>query len=554
MDFGRCNPFNWHTSKKDINDTIVYKWRTSGQSFFINKEITSIKRVTVDTEAETSPTMTVLTWDINGETIKATRINITASAGVKYYLKMVYAGITYYSDVIEGTSDTCMTSLSYGNSCNNTIFPFGDQPSILSVWLPEIQLDLPEVESEYETIITDKGQTRRLVRQKTINSMWFVAPKWFRGMLDGIITCDNIYLPSGAIKNITIEANEIGDTLYSEIRLKFEYDTLQEGNDCCDEVNLDEILSPPAGSVNPCEGFEVEIVNTDDTLTVTLIDEPVGTPSYRWYRNGILISTASSISIINSGDYRVDVTIDGCRATDSYFKDNVCTLFGVEVYSSGNFVMADLSNVPEGCTPSYSIILNGIEVGTSVPYEANETGTYFVQVTACECQKSGAAFIQYSSETNCDFSADIDITGSLLEADTDATSPSYLWQFEDGSGRTTVGTSSSITTLNKGIYWLTVTSGGCSKETYIYLAPSSQTGVVVLYRCTGYQFDVIGLNLLQFSNPANDLLVTINGTIHSYTSDTTPDAANLYSINNLGQLVTRSSTPFTNATIIIKVL
>lgn len=554
MDFGRLNPFNWHEKKGDINKGVVYKFPTSGFTFIISKSITSIRRVNIDDETESTPTTTPLSWVVNGETLYATRISITLSSGVKYYLKMVIGGTTYYSDVIQGYSSTCFTTIGVGNSCNNSIFPFEDSPSIINVHLPEIQTDVPEVQTEYETIITDKGQTRRLVRQKTINSIWFVAPKWYKSLLDGMITCDNVYLPSGAIKNIEIESAEIGDTMYAEIRLKYEFDILQEGNDCCDEVDLDDILSPPAGSTNPCEGFAVEIVNTSGTLSVTLTDPPAGTPTYRWYRNGVLISTASTIVIVNSGDYRVDVTVDGCRATDSYFKDDVCSLFSVDVYGSGNFVMADLSNVPDGCTPTYSVILNGVEVATSVPYEAAASGTYFVQVTACDCQKSGAVYIEYSADSNCAFSVDIDITGSTLTADTDAGTPTYLWEFEDGSGRTTVGTSNSITASNKGIYWLTVTSGGCSKETYVYLAPSSQTGVVVLYKSSGYQFDVVGLNLLEFSNPANDLLVTINGTVHTYTSDTTPDAANLYSINGSGQLVTRAATPFTNATIIIKVL
>lgn len=553
MDFGRFNPFNWHTAKKDINTDVVYKFPTTGVTFIVSKTIVSIKRVLITDESETTPTTTALSWDINGITLNATKISTGLTAGNRYYFKMVIGSTTYYSDIIEGAGADCFETLSIGNSCNNSIFPFADSPSIINVHLPEIQWDTPEVSAEYETIYTETGESRKLVRQITKHTIYFVAPKWYKAMLDGAITCDISYLSSGTIKNMTLEVSPIGDTLYSEYRLIFEYDTLQEGNDCCEEVNLDDIDSPGGGSGGICDDFYIEIDNTADLLTVNLFNEPSGKPTYRWYRNGVLISTASSINIIQSGDYRVDVNDSGCRATASYYKDDVCGLFSVDVYASGNYVNADLSNVPDGCTPTYSVILEGTEIATSVPFEVAETGVYFVKVTACDCVKSGGVYIAFSADTNCDFTIDIDQTGTLLEADTNASTPDYLWEYEDSTGRTNVGTGSSITAQEKGIYWLTITSGGCSKETYLYLAPSSQTGVVVLYRANGYQFDIPGINLSEIVTPANDLLVTINGTLHTYTTDSTPDSANLYSIVG-GQLVTRSASPFTNATIVVKVL
>lgn len=552
IDFGRFNPFNWHTSQAAVNTHAVYKFPAF--SFIVNGTVTTATRIKLSDLSESSLTKSVKTWDIDGNTLTATVISPTGSVGVQYIYKIVIGSNTYYSDVIEIIGSDCVLQIGTTNSCNNTNYPFADNPSVFNVNFPDVQWQVPTTEDEYETIITSTGEERRLIGQITRHEFWFVQPKWFANMLTGLRTNDGSFLGSSAIKGIEFEYSELGDGIMAAFKLSFEYVGLHQGNSCCDDVDLDDILSPGGGSGGACDDFVIEIDNTSDTLSVDATDPPIGTPSYRWYRNGVLISTASTIAIVQSGDYRVDVTIAGCRATASYYKDDVCGLFSVDVYSSGNFVNADLSNVPDGCTPTYSVILNGSEVATSVPFEVAATGTYFVKVTACNCVKSGAVYIVYSAETNCDFTLDIDITGSTLSADTDASSPSYLWEFEDETGRTTVGTSISITAQNRGIYWLTVTDGGCSKETYVYLAPSSQTGVVVLYKATGYQFDVIGINLLGITNFANDIIVTINGDVHTYTSDTTPDSANLYSVNGSGQLVTRSATPFTNATIVIKTL
>jgi hypothetical protein len=44
--------------------------------------------------------------------------------------------------------------------------------------------------------------------------------------------------------------------------------------------------------------------------------------------------------------------------------------------SVNNEINGTVSNIPDGETVAYSVVLNGLEVGTSLPYTAAESGIY----------------------------------------------------------------------------------------------------------------------------------------------------------------------------------
>jgi len=338
--------------------------------------------------------------------------------------------------------------------------------------------------------------------------------------------------------------------------LSFEYKETPINTDtCCEIINIDDIISPEYVSGGAeCVGFSAEIVNTDGTLSATLTGAPTGVTTYKWYRDNIYLSSATTIDIEAPGNYRVDVTIGQCKTSASYFKDNACALFQIDLTKSGNEINATVSNVPDGETVAYSVVLNGVEVSTSVPYTVAETGTYYVYATAGPCEKSKAIYVVLEDD-DCLFTIDITESDGVLTAVTDAVTPSYLWELETSTGRTTVGTASTLQIGAKGIYWLTITNAGCSKSDYIYKEPLSTTGSCVLARTTttaGLQpITVYGIDLTNVVNFTSEILVTLNGVVQTKVSGN-PTLANTYGVDSSGRLLFANT--LTNALIIVTLI
>jgi hypothetical protein len=93
-------------------------------------------------------------------------------------------------------------------------------------------------------------------------------------------------------------------------------------------------------------------------------------------------------------------------------------------------------------------------------------------------------------------------------------------------------------------------SGDCTKETYLYLEPLTESGIFVRYGGTGTTFTVLGINLLDITNYAGTIKVTVNGVVFSYTAGA--PGLNQYSVNISGQLVFANS--LTNPTIIVELI
>lgn len=494
------------------------------------------------------------TWTVNDVSVKSFRVTYELPIGGTdlYYVEI--DGVYFSDHVIKyGVCDILqITSL---NSCSNQYHDWDNNGIPFYIAIYGAEEVTPEIEKETYSIITANGEQVKNERLKVKNKIKLVAPCGYIKALESLTANseNKIILATTDISmiNIQIEAEEQGGGTYSIFTITYEVaNVLTAGNTCCDDINIDDILSHENPDGSDCGAFAISIDVDGDTLTAVITDAPTGTINYKWYKDNVFIASSESIEATAPGNYRLDVKIGQCRLSVSYYKEDPCDAFDVDVYGLGNFVNADVSNVPDGCTPTYSVLLNGVEVATSVPFEVAETGTYFVKVIACECEKSGGVFINYSEENNCDFTVAIDQTGNTLEADTDATTPTYLWELETGAGRNSIGTASTQEITLKGIYFLTVTEGSCSKEAYLYIEPLATAGSFARYGGSGTAFTVVGINLLNITNYAGTIQVSVNGVIFSHVAGS--PGVNQYTVNGSGQIVV--ATALTNPSIIITLI
>jgi hypothetical protein len=536
---GIYHPFIWNSKKSDIDSQTVFLVRTL--DVILTGQFSTINLVNAVTGAVTSPTVTSYTWDVDGQTLNASRVTATLSNGVYYYLDV--DGI-YYSDLI--LRDVCNLVIETNNFCSNQYYDWDSDSITQKIYLPDPVTLANALETETQTLVTQNGIINKTNRIDNRYRLQFVAPVNYRQLLNSLKINDYVELEGIEIINIEVEEAEQEGGRYSLFTFSYQIKSeLQNGSTCCEVINLDDLVTPEnGGGSEDCEGFTATIDYVDGELTVTLDMEPVGTPSYRWYRNGIFISAATSINTTQSGDYKVEVKIGICTAISNYYIDNPCLSFQLNLSKIGSQINGTTSNVPDGETVDYSIVLNGVEVATSLPYDATTEGIYYVYATAGECQQVKGIFIELVEE-DCAFLASITQDGSTLEVFTDAISPTYLWELETSAGRSTIGTGATVQIQGTGIYWLTVTNGLCTKEDYLYLEPSTGR-IIVLNRSNGSEFTVTDISLLNIQDPAIKVTVHINGTLQSYVSGT-PSAPNQWGIKSDGKLLVFGT--LTNATI-----
>jgi hypothetical protein len=541
---GIYHPFLWSNKASDVDNLTIYKVKQL--DVILTGQIGSVTLVNAVTGAITSPTTNSVTWSVKGVTVQATRVSGSLSEGALYYLDV--DGL-YYSDLI--TKSDCTTEILTWNSCSNQFYDWDSDPVTQKISLFDPVAVAPIIETESETVITEYGQQDKTLRVNKKYRLQFVAPVGYIQLLSGLKINDSVTIDSQEIINIEVEAQEQEGGRYSIFTLSYQLkNELQEGSTCCDIINIDDIISPDnGGGGEECEGFTVEIDYTDGELSAITTGEPEGTPIYKWYRNGIYLSGASSIVTDLYGDYKVEVRIGACTAKANYYIVDECTAFQLELTKTLNSINGTVSNVPDGETETYSVVLNGVEVATSLPYTATEDGIYYVYATAGECNKVKGISVTLEDD-DCDFTIDIVENGGILEADTDATTPTYQWEFENGTDRTVIGTAATQVIDGKGIYWLKITQGDCTKETYLYLEPLTESGIFVRYGGTGTTFTVLGINLLDITNYAGTIKVTVNGVVFSYTAGA--PGLNQYSVNISGQLVFANS--LTNPTIIVELI
>lgn len=543
IESGIYNGFTFVESFDKIDTTVIYQ--TPLLNCIITGDYSAVLVKNYDTGATVHSAVRT-EWQLKGQTLVSHRINYSLSLGQRLYIEI--DGFSFSDHVIEyGICD--LIQIFTANDCNNQFNGWESDSAALIYLMNNASQITPEFEEEEKIIINEKGQQKKTTRLIQKHRVEFYGPSNWVKFLNSLKINSYVAINSNAglqkIYNISVEANEQDGGRYSIFVLKFEYkNTLTSGSSCCEDINIDDIISPENPGTFDCGDFSVLIEESAGTLTPNFTNLPTGVLTYKWYLNNVFISSAPSILVTTPGNYRLDARVGNCRTSGSYFKDNPCSVFDITLTKVNNDINATASNVPIGETVSYEVVLNGVTVATGLPYTALASGIYYVYATAGECKKVKGVYVKLEG-TDCAFTIDIIENASTLEADTDAGTPVYLWEIETGSGRNTIGTANEVNKVGKGIYWLTVTNGSCSKSDYVYLEPTA--GVVcILNRSNGTEFIVTDINLLSVTNPASQLTVFINGVNQVYVSGT-PGAPNQYGIKNDGKLLVFGT--LTNATI-----
>tara|TARA_R110002096_G_scaffold169779_11_gene341604 strand:- start:7596 stop:9767 length:2172 start_codon:yes stop_codon:yes gene_type:complete len=171
--------------------------------------------------------------------------------------------------------------------------------------------------------------------------------------------------------------------------------------------------------------------------------------SYLWSTN----DTTSVISVKQSGNYKVTITLKNCSKIDSInvtFSSN----FSVDIGKDTILCFED-SLLLDATTPGATYLWQDSSVNST--FNVTSTGIYWVQVELNGCFKRDSINVIKNPEIIVDLGEDT----SLCFQETlllDATNPgaTYLWQ--DSSVNSTFNVSSS------GFYWVDVTLGGCKKR------------------------------------------------------------------------------------------
>lgn len=545
---GIYHPFLFVDKRSEIKKDCILKVST----FYciLTGDITTIQVIDINTGlVHNDYTVTTSTYDFNGTEIQSHLLFI--EPGNSQYYVRIGNGITYkYSHCLIERA-TCGGVLYSSHSCNNQYYNWGDNEGTeLFITLEMMGEITPIIKKDSSVIVTEQGSITNYTNFQQRQRVEFIAPTTYIRMLESITMNDTnkIHTQWGEkeIVNIEIESEEIGGTINARFTLSFVFkETLQENDACCIDINIDDIQNNENPDSGICEGFTAAIENTDDVLTVVLTNQPEGTISYRWYRDNVFISNAEFIEISSHGNYRVDVLISGCRASASYFKDNVCRLFQIQVTKTLNTINATASNIPDGETVLWSVEYEGVSVSSTLPYTALASGIYYVRATAGKCSQIKGVNVVLEDD-DCDFTISITDNGNTLSAVTDANSPVYLWEFENGDGRISIGTGSEVSLSGKGIYWLSITNGGCEKNTYIYKEPSSENIIYTNAMANGTEFTILDIDLLSITNPAVELVFLVNNVPQIYSS-ATPTLPNTYTITNAGKVKIYGS--ITNGTI-----
>ena len=120
-----------------------------------------------------------------------------------------------------------------------------------------------------------------------------------------------------------------------------------------------------------------------------------------------------------------------------------------------------------------------------------------------------------------------------------------------GAGKETIGTGASVGLVGPGIYFLTVTNGGCAtpKEAYYFQEQTSSRPIdITIQQASGFEFVITRVNLLLI-DPAM-YAVFVDGILVNYTAST-PTLASEFTIAADGKLTFSESHPLDFSEIVI---
>ncbi len=214
---------------------------------------------------------------------------------------------------------------------------------------------------------------------------------------------------------------------------------------------------------------------TSYEITTTITGDDPTNATYLWSTG----ETTDSITVTTSGDYTVDVTIDGCTVTETvniFFGESPIIDLG-EDFQTCFFEPVTLDASPSNLDPAsvtYVWSLNGTEIiGENSPtLSVTEIGTYSVVVTNGNCSTEEIINVNPSDDLGVDLGEDFVTclnkpTPGRIYAYPDADipgTPTFTWYLDrlDGNGFQLLDyTTGSIPVLELGTYRVEVTIGVC---------------------------------------------------------------------------------------------
>lgn len=170
-------------------------------------------------------------------------------------------------------------------------------------------------------------------------------------------------------------------------------------------------------------------------------------------------STNPTLTVIASGNYSVDVTVGGCTSSDAA-NVNVIPLPVVDI------------GPDQTICPGASVLLDATAAGASYLWSdgsagptlvASAAGNYSVQVTVNGCSATDAMTLSHYALPVFDLGPDQTIcAGSSATFSANVAGAGYLWS--------TGAATNSIQPSSAGIYWLDVTTNGCTVRDSVQLS------------------------------------------------------------------------------------
>lgn len=335
---------------------------------------------------------------------------------------------------------------------------------------------------------------------------------------------------------------------------------------CCEPLyteapyeSCDENPGDIENDVPPCDTVEFDIAATGDNVDATVSGTP-GAYTIAWYHRfdetlawSLIIADATGVVMGSYGIYRAVLNAVGCgQYIRQYVKEDPCANLSVKLRSgTGGSILAQ---IPDGISPTYAWEYNDGMGWVDLPdttqtIVAENTGNYRVTVVYGDCERQDIIYLIVNG-TICDFDVDIIVTGGTATADTDAGSPTYQWVRENESGMAIISTLDNIAFTSTGVYWLYVTSDGCTKSSYVYFKANedNKDPYCAIENATGFEFVVYGINLL--TTDPTDIEVTVDGLNMTFTASL-PTLASEWSFNADGKIIFSEVHALENSLIVI---
>ncbi len=249
-------------------------------------------------------------------------------------------------------------------------------------------------------------------------------------------------------------------------------------------VLTDEITVTLVATFSVDLGEDQELCDeTSYDITAEVIDGNPDDATFEWSTG----EDTQTITVTSSGDYSVDVTIDGCTLTQTVnvlleespvfdLGEDFSTCFELEVLLDASPSNMDPANV----TYEWSLDGNILAGETSATIIITQLGTYSAVVSAGNCSSEDSIIINPSNDLGVELGEDFNtcfINSVILDATPaigDINTATYEWSLD---GVILSETTATLNATAHGTYFVSVTIGVCIDTDNITLLPLIDLGV-----------------------------------------------------------------------------